>query len=118
MTARSRAREVTNDRKNPATPHPRTTLRPLTAGNLKTAILKIITASPTVRASEKSRKNCLFGWDRSEAESTTEASSNFRRAKAPTKATRRIDPKVTGGRVTRKGQTCPPYMVRTETAKR
>jgi hypothetical protein len=61
MTVLSRAREVSNERKNPATLHPRMTLSPLETGNLKTAILKIITASPTARDSRKSRENCLFG---------------------------------------------------------
>ena len=114
----SRAKDVSRARKKPARPQPRTTLSPLTGGKLYTAILKIITANPTVKANKKSRKNCLLGWDGSGEESTKEYCNGWRKAKATRKAVRMIAPKVTGGKVSRKGQTCPPYRVRTEVAKK
>jgi len=76
-----------------------------------------MTADPTARQRMKSRTNCRLGWELSFMESTNHRSRGVLTASAARKAVRRITPRITGGKVTRKGQTCPPYKVSTIIAK-
>ena len=74
--------------------------------------------TPAAKTRQKSRASWRWGCTSGETEMTTAGSKNLRISKAAAKKTRMITPRVTGGRPSMNGQTCPPYTVRTRTAKR